>query len=61
VNCQNEIRQIDLYNISGRKERSLNGSGNTCYLPTNGLTSGIYIFSVQDIDGNLKREKVYLK
>jgi len=61
VSSQNEISQIDLYNISGKKERTLKGSGNTFDLQTNGLTSGIYIFSVQDIDGNLKREKVFLK
>lgn len=61
VSSQNEISQIDLFSISGRKERTLKGSGNTFDLQTNGLTSGIYIFSVQDTDGNLKREKVFLK
>jgi predicted metal-dependent phosphoesterase TrpH len=61
VSSQNEISQIDLYNILGKKERTLKGSGNTFDLQTNGLTSGIYIFSVQDKHGNLKREKVFLK
>lgn len=61
VSSQNEISQIDLYHISGKKERTLKGNGNTFDLQTNGLNSGIYIFSVQDKHGNLKREKVFLK
>jgi len=61
VSSQNEIRLIDLFNTSGKKERSYYVKGNTSCLQTNGLTSGIYIVSVEDKYGNVKREKIFLK
>jgi len=60
VNCLNEIRQIEMYNFSGRKEKSLICHGNNNDLNTSCFTPGIYLLRVQDKNVNVKLGKVIL-
>jgi hypothetical protein len=61
VNSQNDIRNIDLYDLSGKKVKTLIGKGNTYDLQTSGFKSGIYLLMICDIDENIKRDKVLIK
>jgi len=60
VNSLNEIRQIEMFNSSGKKEKSLFCNRNSCDLNTSGFTPGIYILRVQDKNGNVKLGKVFV-
>jgi hypothetical protein len=58
INSQNKIKQINVYNILGRKVKSLTCHGINCDFKTNGFKNGVYIVHVQDQTGNIKREKI---
>jgi len=58
VSSQNDISQINLYDISGKKIKSLNGIGNACELHTGDLKPGVYLVHVNDKSGHKKHEKI---
>ena len=58
VNSPNDIKQIDVYDLSGKKVKTLNGSGNSYRLQTSGFTPGVYLLHILDKNGNVKREKI---
>jgi hypothetical protein len=58
VNSRNNIRQIEVYDILGKKVRSLKGDGTGFELQTGGLKPGIYLVQVNDTTGNRKCEKI---
>ncbi|MBE0655202.1 MAG: T9SS type A sorting domain-containing protein [Bacteroidales bacterium] len=61
VNSQYEIRQIEMYDISGKQMKSVSRTGNNYDLNTTGFTPGIYLFWVQDMNGNVRAERTVLK
>lgn len=58
VNSQNEISQINVYNILGRKVKSITSPGMACDLKADGFKAGVYFVHVQDNNGNIKRKKI---
>jgi hypothetical protein len=58
VNSRNNVRQIELYDILGKKVRSLKGDGTKFELQTDGLKPGVYLVQVNDTTGNRKRGKI---
>jgi hypothetical protein len=58
VNSRNNIRQIEMYDIFGKKVRSVKGSGTVVELHTSGLKPGVYLVHVNDTSGNKRREKI---
>lgn len=55
------IRQIDLYNISGEKIKTVNCKVEQYFLKTSDLNPGVYFVQVQDIRGNFKRNKLLIQ
>jgi hypothetical protein len=58
INSQNEIRQINVYNILGGKVKSIICPGIAYDLKANGFKTGVYFVQVQDKNGNVKLEKI---
>jgi len=60
INCTNELKQINIYHISGKKVKSFHCFGNTSNIQTNGFIPGIYLVNVSDKNGNVKRGKILI-
>ena len=58
IKSPDELKQINVYNISGEKIESIECSGKTCNIHTNGFKSGIYLVNAYDKNGNIKRNKI---
>jgi hypothetical protein len=58
IKSQNEIRQINVYEISGRKVKCADGIGNTYDFQTRGFKPGVYLLHILDKNGNVKRGKI---
>jgi hypothetical protein len=58
VNSRNNIRIIEMYDISGKKVRSQKGDGTVIEMHTGGLKPGVYLVQVNDTTGNRKRGKI---
>ena len=58
VNSRNNIRIIEMYDILGKKVRSLKGGGTVIELHTGGLKPGVYLVQVNDTTGNRKLGKI---
>jgi hypothetical protein len=60
VKCASELKQINIYHISGKKVKSLQCFGNTSNIQTNGFNPGIYVVNASDKNGNIKRGKIVI-
>jgi hypothetical protein len=60
IKSTTELKQINVYNISGKKVKSLQCCGNTSNIQTNGFNPGIYLVNASDINGNMKRDKILI-
>jgi hypothetical protein len=60
ITGQNSLKQIDVYNIAGKRVKSININENRYELQITGFSPGIYLVLVQDKNGNVQREKVCL-
>jgi hypothetical protein len=60
INCAAELKQINIYHISGKKVKSFQCFGNTTNIQTNGFNPGIYLVNVSDKNGNVKRGKIVI-
>jgi len=52
------LREIDVFNMAGRKVKSVIVNQQDIELPTNGFSPGVYILKIKDLGGNVKQEKV---
>jgi hypothetical protein len=60
IKCANELKQISIYHISGKKVKSLKCFGNTSKIQTNGFNPGIYLVNASDKNGNVRRGKIVI-
>ena len=58
IQCNNPLKLIDMYTISGKKVKSIIAGGNEFQFNTKGLNSGIYIIKVFDISGGMSALKI---
>ena len=61
VESTNELSQINVYNILGKKVGSKKCNGNTFKFQTNELISGVYLVQVLQKDGILTTKKIILR
>ena len=61
VKSKNDIRNIDLFDLSGKKVKTLIGKGTTYDLQTGGFMSGVYLLTICDTHGNVKSDKIFIK
>jgi len=60
VKSTSELRQIDIFNITGEKVDSIMCKGKTCCYQINNLYTGIYVLQVFDKSGFVKKVKIRL-
>lgn len=60
VRSTNDIRQVDVYSILGKKIISKECKGKIVNFHTAGFVPGLYIVRVSDILGNEKQTKIYI-
>ncbi len=58
IESANELNQIDVYNILGKKVQSATCMGKEFNFRTNRLFAGVYLVQVSDKTGNVKRVKI---
>lgn len=58
VKSNYEIKQVNIYDITGKMIRSISGYGNECSVRLGELTLGIYFVHVFDRTGNIEMEKL---
>ncbi len=59
ITSSHRFKQIDVFNIVGKKLKSINGTGNNLIFSTSGLNSGIYLVQVFEKRGMLTTKKIY--
>lgn len=59
IRSKSDLKEVNLYNISGENLKSRKCSGKICDMQTNGIKTGVYMIHVMTQDGILTTQMIY--